>query len=341
MSTSNMPDGWQKEFDPNYIPPFQQAPLCDFDKLFSGDTGTKEKNTIDIDHFIKNVCKPHSIKDDVALAFAMDENGNINEKIFRSTLENAKLDEYKKAPNTNTLCQHEINTYYDKQVKQYPNAITDFKRAEALRNELDIKFAEKGEQVPMGFKNDGLTRFNGTVEYKTADRDQYYVDPTETKILSQNQYYELLKDEHGDVTNDSLIKFYNTYDLRKPGSLEHLKEVLSEKQKGEQNNKDEYLIAPNIDVNDPKKPLEKDPNSTLEEPLGEQLKEDGNRPESDVNVPKSPLANDQDYKPENDVDMPPAPSVNNGIVDQEPAQMNNGPANGNTNTMAGPDNQVS
>ena len=123
--------------------------------------------------------------------------------------------------------------------------------------------------------------------------------------------------------------------------MAHLKEVLSEKQKGEQNNKDEYLIAPNIDVNDPKKSSENNPNSPSEEPLGEQLKEDGNRPESDVNVPKSPLANDQDYKPENDVDMPPAPSVNNGIVDQEPAQMNNGPAKGNTNTMAGPDNQVS
>ena len=151
-----MPAGWQEKFGPNDIPPFQKVSLFNFDDLFSGDTGTKEKNTIDIDHFIKNVCKPNSIPDDVALAFAMDKNGDINEKIFRSTLEDAKLDEYKKAPNT--LCQHEINTYYDKQVKQYPNAITDFKRAEALRNELDIKFDDGTVVTPELLKEVGLLK---------------------------------------------------------------------------------------------------------------------------------------------------------------------------------------
>ena len=175
----------------------------------------KDNMTIDVAQLQNKTC----LKRDDALSFAIDDNGNVGRKVNCQNLVDADFDRDGK------LDSIEIDSYVKLMNGRYPDAIEDFDQKEKIRDELGIKFADKGEQIPSSYK---YALFKGTQNYEQAKDDCYYVDFNETNFLKGNRFYEFMKDpKTGDVSKESVEKFNQRYNLDDLDDLKQLKEDLS------------------------------------------------------------------------------------------------------------------
>lgn len=203
----------------------QKAVMCnyvDIDALFSSSPMLYQEDRNQSLHDAKirttDLADKTILTDKEALLFSIDENGNVGKKVAYNTLIKADLDK------DGTLGRTEIDSYVDDMDKAFPNAIEVFDQKEMIRDELGIKFADKGEQIPSSYKYD---IFRGTQNYEQAKDDCYYVDFNETKLLG-NRFYEFIKDpETGDVSRESVEKFNKRYNLDDLDDLKQLKKDLS------------------------------------------------------------------------------------------------------------------